>query len=51
MKEKGNDKKNNGHWNVKTNKGTEFSTPNVIIAGGVGSILNLENSHLKIVIF
>ena len=30
-------KKNNGHWNVKTNKGTEFSTPNVIIAGGVGS--------------
>ena len=30
-------KKNNGHWSVKTNKGTEFSTPNVIIAGGVGS--------------
>ena len=30
-------KKNNGHWNVKTNKGTEFNTPNVIIAGGVGS--------------
>ena len=30
-------KKNNGNWNVKTNKGTEFSTPNVIIAGGVGS--------------
>ena len=30
-------KKNNGHWNVKTNKGTEFITPNVIIAGGVGS--------------
>ncbi len=30
-------KKNNGHWNVKTNKGTKFSTPNVIIAGGVGS--------------
>ncbi len=30
-------KKNDGHWNVKTNKGTEFSTPNVIIAGGVGS--------------
>ena len=30
-------KKNNEHWNVKTNKGTEFSTPNVIIAGGVGS--------------
>tara|TARA_B100000029_G_scaffold405392_1_gene405738 strand:- start:253 stop:1272 length:1020 start_codon:yes stop_codon:yes gene_type:complete len=30
-------KKINDHWNVKTNKGTEFSTPNVIIAGGVGS--------------
>ena len=30
-------KKSNGHWNVKTNKGTEFLTPNVIIAGGVGS--------------
>ena len=30
-------KKNNGYWNVKTNKGTEFNTPNVIIAGGVGS--------------
>ncbi len=30
-------KKNNDHWKVKTNKGTEFSTPNVIIAGGVGS--------------
>ena len=30
-------KQNNGHWNVKTNRGTEFSTPNVIIAGGVGS--------------
>ena len=30
-------KKNNGHWNVKTNKGPEFNTPNVIIAGGVGS--------------
>ena len=30
-------KKNNEHWQVKTNKGTEFSTPNIIIAGGVGS--------------
>ena len=30
-------KKSNGHWNVKTNKGTQFITPNVIIAGGVGS--------------
>ena len=30
-------KKNNGNWEVKTNKGTEFSTPNIIIAGGVGS--------------
>ena len=24
-------------WEVKTNKGTEFITPNIIIAGGVGS--------------
>ena len=30
-------KKNNGKWKVKTNKDTEFSTPNIIIAGGVGS--------------
>ena len=30
-------KKNNERWNVKTNRGTEFNTPNVIIAGGVGS--------------
>ena len=30
-------KKNNENWQVKTNKGTEFSTPNIIIAGGVGS--------------
>ncbi len=30
-------KKNNEIWLVKTNKGTEFSTPNIIIAGGVGS--------------
>ena len=30
-------KKNNEIWKVKTNKGTEFSTPNIIIAGGVGS--------------
>ena len=30
-------KKNNENWHVKTNKGTEFSTPNIIIAGGVGS--------------
>ena len=30
-------KKNNYMWQVKTNKGTEFSTPNIIIAGGVGS--------------
>tara|TARA_B100001540_G_scaffold240741_1_gene215419 strand:+ start:373 stop:1386 length:1014 start_codon:yes stop_codon:yes gene_type:complete len=30
-------KKVNDNWNVQTNKGTEFSTPNVIIAGGVGS--------------
>ena len=30
-------KKNNEIWQVKTNKGTEFNTPNIIIAGGVGS--------------
>ncbi len=30
-------KKNNSYWEIKTNKGTKFSTPNVIIAGGVGS--------------
>ena len=30
-------KKDNENWFVKTNKGKTFSTPNVIIAGGVGS--------------
>ncbi len=30
-------KSNKGNWQVKTNKGTEFTTPNIIIAGGVGS--------------
>ena len=30
-------KKENENWLVKTNKGKIFSTPNVIIAGGVGS--------------
>ena len=30
-------KNKNGNWEVKTNKGTKFSTPNIIIAGGVGS--------------
>ena len=30
-------KKENDNWLVKTNNGTSFSTPNVIIAGGVGS--------------
>ena len=30
-------KKDSENWQVKTNKGTEFSTPNIIIAGGVGS--------------
>jgi len=29
--------KENDNWLVKTNNGTSFSTPNVIIAGGVGS--------------
>ena len=30
-------KRKDDTWEVKTNKGTEFITPNVIIAGGVGS--------------
>ena len=30
-------KKENENWILKTNNGTTFSTPNVIIAGGVGS--------------
>ena len=30
-------KKNESNWEVKTNKGKTFLTPNVIIAGGVGS--------------
>ena len=30
-------KKSNDQWVVKTNKGTIFNTPNIIIAGGVGS--------------
>ena len=30
-------KKENDNWIVKTNNGKVFSTPNVIIAGGVGS--------------
>ena len=30
-------KKKGDNWIVKTNKGKAFSTPNVIIAGGVGS--------------
>ena len=30
-------KNNNGNWEVKTNQGTLFNTPNIIIAGGVGS--------------
>ncbi len=30
-------KKENENWIVRTNNGTTFSTPNVIIAGGVGS--------------
>ena len=30
-------KNNKGKWEVKTNKGTSFNTPNIIIAGGVGS--------------
>ena len=30
-------KENKGIWTVKTNKNNSFTTPNVIIAGGVGS--------------
>ena len=30
-------KKNNGNWEVTTNRGTKFLTPNIIIAGGVGA--------------
>jgi len=30
-------KKDKNNWEVKTNNGTKFSTPNIIIAGGVGS--------------
>ena len=30
-------KKDDKNWEVKTSNGTKFSTPNVIIAGGVGS--------------
>ena len=29
--------KKNANWEIKTNKGTLFNTPNIIIAGGVGS--------------
>ena len=39
-------KKNNNNWEIKTNKGTEFSTPNIIIAGGV-DLSNQENLPLK----
>ena len=30
-------KKNDDVWQIKTNKGKEFITPNIVIAGGVGS--------------
>ena len=30
-------KKDNNNWEVKTSNGTKFCTPNIIIAGGVGS--------------
>ena len=30
-------KKNKDTWEVKTNKGTVFNTPNIVIAGGVGA--------------
>ena len=30
-------KKTSSRWHIKTNKGTEFDVPNIVIAGGVGS--------------
>ena len=39
-------KKEKDNWLVKTNKGTAFLTPNVIIAGGVGSF-EPRKFHLK----
>ena len=30
-------KNKDGKWIIKTNKGTQFSSPNIVIAGGVGS--------------
>ena len=35
-------KKDNNNWIVKTNKNNQFTAPNIIIAGGVGS-LSQEN--------
>ena len=32
-------KNENGKWIVKTSNGKEFLTPNVVIAGGVGSFV------------
>ena len=40
-------KKENERWVVKTNSGSVFSTPNVIIAGGVGSFEPKTNSRLS----
>ena len=39
-------RKDNENWIVKTNNDHQFIAPNIIIAGGVGS-LNLENSLSK----
>ncbi len=48
----------NDNWFVKTNNGNEFSTPNIIIAGGVGSfeprklaVKNLEKFEGKSVFY
>ena len=42
-------KQDNGNWIVKTNNNNEFSAPNIIIAGGVGSFeprkLNLKEAE------
>ena len=40
-------KKDGDNWIVKTNNGTTFLTPNVIIAGGVGSFEPKKNSRLS----
>ena len=40
-------KKTSSRWHIKTNKGTEFDVPNIVIAGGVGSFEPKKNSRLS----